>query len=54
MHSPLELRALYRIELARSFIFRTQPQNDRAVELLTAALDMCIDMPGNNAYFIIG
>ena len=54
MDLPIELRALYRIELARGFIFRTQLQNDRAVELLTAALDMCIDMPGNNAYFIIG
>ena len=52
--SPLELQALYQIELARSFIFRKQLQNDRAVKLLTAALDVCTDIPGSNAYFIIG
>ena len=49
---PLELQALYRIELARSFIFRTQ--NKRAEELLSAVLELSDKILGNNALFIIG
>ena len=49
---PLELQALYRIELARSFIFKTQ--NKRAEELLSAALEICGKILGNNAFFIYG
>ena len=49
---PLELQALYRIELARCFIFQTQ--NKRAEELLSAALKLSDKISGNNAFFIIG
>ena len=48
----LELQALYQIELARSFIFRTQ--NKRAKELLSATLEICNKILGNNAFFIYG
>ena len=49
---PLELQALYQIELARSFIFRTQ--NKRAEEQLSAVLKLSDKILGNNAFFIIG
>ena len=49
---PLELQALYRIELARSFIFKTQ--NERAEELLSATLEICGKISGDNAFFIYG
>ena len=47
---PLELQALYRIELARSFIFRTQ--NERAEELLSAALKICGKISEKNANLV--
>ena len=49
---PLELQALYRIELARSFIFKTQ--SEKAVELLSAVLKLSDKILGNNGLFIIG
>ena len=49
---PLELQALYQIELARSFIFKTQ--NEKAVELLSAVLKLSDKILGNNGLFIIG
>ena len=47
---PLELQALYRIELARSFIFRTQ--NERAEEPLSAALEICGKISDKNANLV--
>jgi len=52
MARHVELQALYQIELARSFIFRTQ--NEKAVELLSAVLKLSDKILGNNGLFIIG
>ena len=52
MARHVELQALYQIELAHSFIFRTQ--NEKAVELLSAVLKLSEKILGNNGFFIIG
>ena len=50
--SPPELQALYQIELAHSLIFKTE--NEAAMELLFAALEICDKILGDNAFFIYG